>query len=364
MAEVLVAPRPWVALHSQPDLDDNLVALLRNKPADVTVHVLADDPEKARHRAAVLALGDVRLVGRRSPRGVWTYLRSGVVVSSHGLFGSRPRRRGRQHLCLWHGEFGKHIGALAGEPSVTYDWMPVSSPLSRLVRAAEFQLPLHDIAVVGAPRLASLTADSPAALGPGRHVLWAPTYRTTAVGFAREDGDPEAVGRIGLGSSDLTELLAGHDATLWYRPHPAETHPEQICGDRVRAADDRALEALGHTFYELLAGIDVLITDYSSVWIDWLTTDRPILGWCPDLAEYRRRRGIVLEPHESWFPGPIVHDRVALLDALSCSLDGHDPYGERRRWVAQLLSAAPPGESAGACWAEVRTRLKRFSPVV
>lgn len=364
LAELLVAPRPWVALHSQPDLDDNVVALLRGKPADLTVRVLVDDPVKSRRRAAVLGLRDVRLVGRRSARGVWTYLRSGVVVSSHGLFGSRPRRRGRRHLCLWHGEFGKHIGALAGEPPVRYDWMPVGSPLGRLVRAAEFRMPLEDIAVVGAPRLSSLTGDTSPAVGHGRHVLWAPTYRTTAVGFARQDGDPEAIGLLGLAEPDLVELLERYDATLWYRPHPAEAHPEQPCGQRVKPADDGALEALGLTFYEMLAGIDVLVTDYSSVWVDWLMTDRPVIGWCPDLAEYRNRRGIVLEPHEAWFPGPVLGEREAFLEQLAEAMGGGDPDRDKRRWVAGVLGTSHPEGSTDACWDEVRTQLLRISPVV
>ena len=44
----------------------------------------------------------------------------------------------------------------------------------------------------------------------------------------------------------------------------------------------------------MLAVTDVLITDYSSIFIDFLATGRPVLFYTPDLADYESSRGLYL----------------------------------------------------------------------
>jgi CDP-glycerol glycerophosphotransferase (TagB/SpsB family)/glycosyltransferase involved in cell wall biosynthesis len=57
---------------------------------------------------------------------------------------------------------------------------------------------------------------------------------------------------------------------------------------------------------EMLAASEVVITDYSSIFIDFLTTNRPVLFFAPDLADYEDTRGWYL-PVSEW-PGPVTED--------------------------------------------------------
>ena len=62
---------------------------------------------------------------------------------------------------------------------------------------------------------------------------------------------------------------------------------------------------------ELLSVVDLLITDYSSIFFDYLVTDRPILFYIWDYDDYLEERGMYLSDDE--LPGPTLFtiDEVA-----------------------------------------------------
>ena len=365
LADRLVPSSDSVVLHSSPDLDDSVVAILRGTPPGLAPTVLAENVESARARAAALSLPDVDLVRRRSRSGLWRFLRSRVAVSTHGLFGCFPRSGRKQVVGLWHGEFGKLIGPFADEWPRPFDWMPVSSHLSRVMRSAEFQVHPDRIHVVGAPRQVLLrpTPGAAASLGSplgSPTVVWAPTYRQSTAGLIRTDGDPEALrSAIAPTDPDLVAVLRRHGATLWYRPHPAAPpEPADVPGV-VRSATNGDLEALGLTLYELLADTDVLVTDYSSLWVDYLLVDRPLVAFCPDLEAYRTNRGLALEPHEDWFPGPVTTTRAEFLEELDAALGDADLGADRRSATRRLLHTAPDSDPVAATWAHILASLGR-----
>lgn len=53
----------------------------------------------------------------------------------------------------------------------------------------------------------------------------------------------------------------------------------------------------------VLGAVDILITDYSSLFFDYLATGRPILFHLPDLDQYEAGRGLYMSPDE--LPGPV-----------------------------------------------------------
>ncbi len=364
LADLVVPAGRVVVLHSSPDLDDSTVALLRGRPPAVPALVLAEEPASARARVAALGL-EVEVVPRRSRRGLLAYLRAPVTVTTHGVLGARPRRRGKQVVGLWHGEFGKRIGTFVGEAPRHFDWVPVSSELSRQLRTAEFALDPALVHVVGAPRQALLgdgTGVRARADLVGPQVVVAPTYRTVVRGMSRSDGD---LGRVDAESPwtwpEMTALLDRHGATLWLRPHPAADQEVPAAG-RVRSARNEDLERLGLTFYELLAAADCLVTDYSSIWVDQLVCDTPIIGFCPDLADYRRSRGLALEPYEHWFPGPVLARGEDLVAEVARVLEGADGHREHRARVRALLVGAGTGDPVAATWQAVTARCARPRP--
>jgi CDP-glycerol glycerophosphotransferase (TagB/SpsB family) len=86
---------------------------------------------------------------------------------------------------------------------------------------------------------------------------------------------------------------------------------------------------------ELLAAVDVLVTDYSSIFFDFLAEDRPIVFYVPDRAQYEDGRGLYY-PIDS-LPGELSDDPESLADAVRRAVrDGEGEEVVRRRadWTA------------------------------
>lgn len=88
--------------------------------------------------------------------------------------------------------------------------------------------------------------------------------------------------------------------------------------------------------YPLLAGIDILITDYSSIYFDFLLLDRPIIFYPYDLDEYLRDDRSLLFPYPDMTPGAHAHTFDDLLASLERQVVGIDEYAGRREMVLRL----------------------------
>src|SRR5690625_4146812 len=69
---------------------------------------------------------------------------------------------------------------------------------------------------------------------------------------------------------------------------------------------------------EILGITDILITDYSSVFFDFLVTDRPIIHYVFDYEEYISERGLYFELEE--LPGTVAQSRTELITAVEAYL--------------------------------------------
>lgn len=71
-----------------------------------------------------------------------------------------------------------------------------------------------------------------------------------------------------------------------------------------------------------LGAASYLITDYSSIFFDFLPTKRPILFYIPDLLDYREYRDLYLEPED--LPGPVSQNADDLITSLREAISSSD----------------------------------------
>lgn len=310
-------------------------------------------------RARVLAAKAVEWLGGAglevvdsvSLRGVWLGARAGAVVFTHSLGDFGPVRfpSARTRLLnVWHGMPIKRISTQ--DPSFAarkhaagnlremarYEAMFVTSGAMAELFRITFGLPLDRIHRTGQPRTDVILSTEPERrvdldarytppLPPHtRKVLYCPTWRegTPVRLFPFPDAD----------RATLNAALAALNAVMFVRTHPNDS-------GKLGARDDRLVPLQGDIVPEItdaLSVFDALVTDYSSVYYDYLLLDRPTIFLPYDLAEYSAAPGFYL-PFEQIAAGPCPETQAAFIDALRTALENPAADAERRAEVARLV---------------------------
>ncbi len=321
-----------------------------------------DDP--ARHPSVLRELtGDhrVRVVTRRSAAYFRSLSTAGYLVNNATFpaeFGKRPEQ---VYVNTWHGTPLKRMGfdIPAGAQGATdgtghgtgnvvrnflqADFLVSGSPfMTDQMYAGAYRLgnifpglvieegyPRIDRQAVGREQAREIVARGKHPLGPGRVVLYAPTWRGESFHDPRDDSASlvEHVRR-------LSEQL-GDDWTVRVKVHQAV----YAAARRLPGLDEVLIDNDIPTNV-VLAAVDVLVADYSSVIVDFLALDRPIVIFAPDRADYDEVRGLY-EPAPGW-PGPVVSDidEVATVVAQVGTGGPADPalshLSARREWRDRL----------------------------
>ncbi len=173
------------------------------------------------------------------------------------------------------------------------------------------------------------------ALQRGRRlVVYAPTYRQTAVSanaryyqFAPKEIDA------------LKTVLRRHGAVLGYRPHYFKNSTEYFNLDQFLDGDELIdlSQAAVPEFSAVARECDVLVTDYSSVYIETLYLGKPAVCFAYDLENYRTEQDGLLYDMDLAFPGPVCQDFDSVLQALDDLLGARAPAVDGRMATAQKL---------------------------
>lgn len=93
----------------------------------------------------------------------------------------------------------------------------------------------------------------------------------------------------------------------------------------------------------LILGItDILITDYSSIFFDYLVTDKPIIFYAWDHELYSSYRGMYFDDDE--LPGPILDDIVSVGQTLQAIDQVHTQYQQKYQQLKEKIVAYDDGQ--------------------
>ena len=181
---------------------------------------------------------------------------------------------------------------------------------------------------------------------PESLVLYAPTWR---------DGEPDPAIPTSAEAAAITEQLEVLGARLIVRSHPMGSGAY----DEAFAASDRvhALPAaLAPDITPLLGAFDVVVSDYSSIAVDFALLGRPLVWFAPDLRHYEATRGLYepLEVTAAWQVQSSWAETVARLSAVLTPGAVQQQARLDARQLAQRFHAFPEGGAAARVVAEIK----------
>ena len=104
---------------------------------------------------------------------------------------------------------------------------------------------------------------------------------------------------------------------------------DQTAYSNIRIVTNSQMQAAECDLYALLGQADALITDYSSVYFDYLLLNRPIGFTVDDIQEYMANRGFVVEDPYPLMPGRFLNTPEEFREFLKDTLEGSDPFAEK-----------------------------------
>lgn len=280
-------------------------------------------------------------------RGVFTFFRAGFVFYS---FGKLPIIPGNNQIAfqLWHGcpykapdesmfkghswerQYYTHV------LSSSKHFIPIWSYL--------FSIPEKKVVVTGLPRNDALFKKYPKYdFGEYRKIiLWAPTFRASKVlGYTNVSDEKNIVPVLKEDEFGLVDkYLAEKGVKIVVKLHPMQNLDAYhlINNDYFKLMSHQEFVRSGIDLYKLMTQCDALITDYSSIFYDFLLLDRPMAFTEDDLDDYSDKRGFVVDDPQFYKAGMRVKSILDLYRFIDSVADGIDNYKEERDRVNALVN--------------------------
>lgn len=294
----------------------------------------------------------VRVVGAVS--GVLRFLRSKYVFYSFGDMRIKPSSK-QVVVNFWHGMPFKRIGKLSNDKEYqeevlnSFTYVVSTSEFFTPFMAKAFDVDESRVLINGNCRCdfmlkKSFVADKvfPDVNQYKRKIIWMPTFRQStngrfndSIGFQSDTGLPVITDQKRL--DNLNSFCEENDILLVIKAHRAMS-VNMTDKKNVRLVYDEDLQNSQVHLYEFVKDFDALITDYSSIFFDFLLLDKPICFTIDDIENYKNGRGFIVEDPISYMPGDKVKTYDQFLAFLSDMFAGVDPYHEKREEMKNLFN--------------------------
>lgn len=296
---------------------------------------------------------------RRSREYLYHALTAKYIISTHGT--PAWKSRNQVSIELWHGLPLKTIGHFADTdyPNAaarlsaaqrlrgfanSVDYLITTSEFERMIFSSAFLIDPGRVLILGQPRCDALYRPGASGIDAlcrildrddivrKRNLLYLPTFREYDSGASRK-----ILEEI-LASEKFRRFVKDENLLFICKPHSHDEGAFQAYnGEHIHILLNDDLQKSGNTIYDFLNAVDILVTDYSSVYFDYLHLNRPIVFHVPDIEDYRAQRGFILEPFRDWAPGEISTDVDELIGALTSTLAGPDRWEPERARLRRLL---------------------------
>ena len=294
-----------------------------------------------------------------------TSLSSKVILDSSLHTIKMKPCRNQTIIQMWHGSPLKHLPT---DPFINngmfYSFLFYASEMFRDEMKKGLSADDKQMYLAGGPRndyLFKGTAMPEMYKSEGKAVMWLPTFRR-GIGLKETSNDIPII--TGDNIEKLERFLKSKNTTLFIKPHPLQLDGLKNVLSKddlsaIRLISDVDMWSNGITLYEMLGNMDALITDYSSVYFDYLLLDRPIGFTVEDIIEYNTNRGFALNPPEDYMPGAKLKTLEDIFEFLNNLNEEVDSFKEERKMLNTKANVFIDDKNCQRCAELVMKRLSK-----
>lgn len=171
-------------------------------------------------------------------------------------------------------------------------------------------------------------------------IMYSPTFKQ---GLGRTETSINKDNILNLIKYDekvLINFLEDNNYLLVLKLHPSEeNYIKDIKSNNIVLLKDDAMLENFITINEILNGIDLMISDYSSIYIDYINLEKPVIFFDTDKEEYKNNRGVLFNNTDFWWKaGPKVHTLDDFMHELKVLLSDNDYYSKERFYFNKLVN--------------------------
>lgn len=354
-----------ILMESHGDFTDNTQALYEYMRQNgylekYKVVWLADDPKELMRRE------NVKAVSKRSgisQAALYYYMAicKYSIFSNTNVFAFRGiRKRKDQYIFnLWHGGGYKAIDGIYKDNSRFI--LSIGEYVTKFL-SYFFESDKDKFAVLGYPRndyLFSDTSDVQKKFNEkfglekySKVILWMPTFRKNK---NKSEYEIKIVSQTGLpilteekAFVDFNSFLSKHNLMFILKVHPAQEELPIFKSrySNILILSNRDLVEMRVQPYQFVPLSDALVTDYSSVCIDYMLLDRPMIFTLDDYDDYASSRGFYPPNAIDYMPGYHVYNIKEMEDAILEIVDGKDTHKSDRDKLMPIMHQYTDGNSS------------------
>lgn len=293
-----------------------------------------------------------KFVGRI--RGIIYFFSSSKVYYCFGRIPIEPSKD-QITVQMWHGTSFKGFDQSTQKTNSLekqfFSWTFASSEYFIPIVGKKFSVPIEKVFLCGHPRTdVFYCANTDEEKYKNKsYIVWLPTFRKSSiVGYA----DSDMVSAIPVLKNveemlRIDKLLDEFNINLIIKLHPVQDEDsfDKTQFKNIFIYNNKEFSEANLDLYILLKWSKALITDYSSVFYDYLLLDKPLGFTEDDFESYSGKRGFAVEDPDWFRAGEKIKNEKDLSTFINNLCSGKDDFRKRRKEVNDLSNKYQDGQN-------------------
>ena len=283
-------------------------------------------------------------------RFFWYRIRSKCVISCNQAI--TKIRENQCAIYMAHGTTVKSTKNFYCVPEAI-DYVLIASEPSKEAMARELNADIEKIVSLGYPRndvMGHFQVDLHPFLEQDykKAVVWYPTYRQSKGGGKTNAKNALPILHDAEKAIRLNEIAKQQEVLLIVKPHFAQdiSYITEYNLSNIVFITDNFFKQNDITSYQFVSSCDALITDYSSIFYDYLLCDKPIAVIWEDIEDYRENPGFGVDVDEMMKCASKIYTLEEFEEFLVDVAGENDAYREERKEINEWANLSKDGKNS------------------